>query len=288
MQQPLTPIIKNLLILNVVVFVLVQFVISDRAIVEMLIMYPPGDDKFRAWQVVTHAFMHADETHIIFNMLGLYFLGPMVEMRLGSKNFLILYFVSIFGALLFHLGSPSISTWQMQQAYEAFLANPDLQHFDSFFRGRDLNSLIYETYNGRGQVINRENAARIAGELQNQMAFGDNMEKTANEVGILMQEVIKNRRGAPMLGASGAVSGAVAAFAVIYPNLKLSPLFIPIGFKAKYFVPFIFLIDLALGILNFAGDNIAHFAHIGGAVTGAIIAYFLLKKLPPPNVQRWN
>jgi membrane associated rhomboid family serine protease len=56
---------------------------------------------FRPWSVVTYMFLHADLWHLLFNMLGLYFFGPRLETRLGSRRFLALYLVSgIAGALL--------------------------------------------------------------------------------------------------------------------------------------------------------------------------------------------
>lgn len=73
---------------------------------------------------------------------------------------------------------------------------------------------------------------------------------------------------AQMLGASGAIMGVTAAFAVMFPNVELMLIFLPIPVKAKYFVPFFLIIELFLGVANFNIDNIAHFAHLGGAVVG--------------------
>ena len=50
------------------------------------------------WQVLTSAFSHYDVLHIGFNMLALYFLGPMLEQVLGRLRFLAVYFVSAFTA----------------------------------------------------------------------------------------------------------------------------------------------------------------------------------------------
>ena len=74
-----------------------------------------------------------------------------------------------------------------------------------------------------------------------------------------------------MLGASGALYGVMTAFAVLYPNETMIFLFIPYPIKAKYLVPAIVGIDVILGVLDLQSDSIAHFAHIGGALSGFII-----------------
>lgn len=84
----------------------------------------------------------------------------------------------------------------------------------------------------------------------------------------------------PMLGASGALYGVMIAFAFFYPNEKLLFLFIPYPIKAKIIVPIILAIDLIGGFGSFSGDNIAHFAHLGGALTGyLVVKYWSWKKL---------
>jgi membrane associated rhomboid family serine protease len=75
----------------------------------------------------------------------------------------------------------------------------------------------------------------------------------------------------PMLGASGALYGVMTAFAVLYPNESMIFLFIPYPIKAKYLVPIIVGIDVIMGFVDLESDNIAHFAHIGGALFGLII-----------------
>jgi membrane associated rhomboid family serine protease len=74
----------------------------------------------------------------------------------------------------------------------------------------------------------------------------------------------------PMLGASGALYGVMTAFALLYPNESMIFLFLPYPIKAKYLVPIIVGLDIVLGILDLESDNIAHFAHIGGALFGFI------------------
>jgi membrane associated rhomboid family serine protease len=79
---------------------------------------------------------------------------------------------------------------------------------------------------------------------------------------------------APAVGASGAVMGILVAFGYLFPNTELYILFIPFPVKAKWAVIGYVAIDLFGGIANFSGDNIAHFAHLGGALTGFILVLF--------------
>jgi membrane associated rhomboid family serine protease len=76
---------------------------------------------------------------------------------------------------------------------------------------------------------------------------------------------------APALGASGAVMGIMAAFAFLFPNTPLILIPIPIPIKAKWMVLGYVLLDLFGGIGALPGDNVAHFAHLGGAITGFIL-----------------
>ncbi len=75
------------------------------------------------------------------------------------------------------------------------------------------------------------------------------------------------------LGASGAVFGCLAAFGYLFPN-SLIYLYFFIPVKAKWFVLFYGAMELWLGIRNSAGDNVAHWAHLGGALVGLILVWF--------------
>lgn len=76
---------------------------------------------------------------------------------------------------------------------------------------------------------------------------------------------------ASAVGASGAVMGVMVAFAYLFPNTPLMLMFIPVPVKAKWLILALVLIDLFGGVVRIQGDNIAHFAHLGGAITGFII-----------------
>lgn len=74
------------------------------------------------------------------------------------------------------------------------------------------------------------------------------------------------------VGASGAIFGCLAAFGYLFPN-SLIYIYFLFPIKAKWFVIIYGAIELALGVRNSAGDNVAHFAHLGGAITGIILIY---------------
>ena len=65
--------------------------------------------------------------------------------------------------------------------------------------------------------------------------------------------------------------GILAAFGYLFPNTEMIIIPIPVPVKAKYIVPIYILLELFLGVAQFAGDSIAHFAHLGGALFGFIL-----------------
>lgn len=76
-----------------------------------------------------------------------------------------------------------------------------------------------------------------------------------------------------VVGASGAVMGIMVAFALLFPNIELMFMFIPLPIKAKWIILGFVALDLFGGLNPTPGDNVAHFAHLGGAVTGFIIVF---------------
>ncbi|MGB1080687.1 MAG: rhomboid family intramembrane serine protease, partial [Flavobacteriaceae bacterium] len=89
-----------------------------------------------------------------------------------------------------------------------------------------------------------------------------------------------------MVGASGALYGVLVAFAFMFPNAELMLIFLPIPIKAKYFVPLILLMDLFFGFSSYSMGPIAHFAHVGGAITGFLMMWYW--KRNQFNQNRWN
>lgn len=80
------------------------------------------------------------------------------------------------------------------------------------------------------------------------------------------------------VGASGAIFGVLVAFGMMFPNVELMLIFLPIPIKAKYFIPIMMVLELFMGVQNFSWDNIGHWTHLGGAVVGFLFTYFWKKK----------
>jgi len=89
-----------------------------------------------------------------------------------------------------------------------------------------------------------------------------------------------------MVGASGALYGVLVAFAFMFPNAELMLLFLPIPIKAKFFVPLVLLLDLFFGFSSYSMGPIAHFAHVGGALTGFAMMWYW--KRNQFNQNRWS
>jgi membrane associated rhomboid family serine protease len=194
MFPPLTDVVKNLIIINVLMFI--GTAIAGEEIQNMLAVYYPMSDNFRPFQIVTHMFMHSNITgaHIFFNMLGLYMFGVPLEQRFGPQNFLFYYLSAGLGALILY-----------------FLS-------------------IY---------------------IQIQLEIPVNINSSA-------------------VGASGAIFGLLLGYGVLFADRTINLIFPPIAIKGKYFVLIFGAIELFMG---FSGKDtgVAHFAHIGGAITGFLI-----------------
>lgn len=83
---------------------------------------------------------------------------------------------------------------------------------------------------------------------------------------------------ASAIGASGAIMGVFAGFAYLFPNTPLYLMFIPIPIKAKWAMPGLIAIDVFSEIAPRLDDNVAHWAHIGGAITGLVLVLIWNKK----------
>jgi len=114
----LPPVTRNLLIANVVIFLL-QLALQDSttlALTQHFALWPIGPDQtgaapdgnvitagFRVWQLVTYAFMHGGFEHILFNMFALYMFGGAIELTFGPRKFIVYYFVCLIVAALAQL-----------------------------------------------------------------------------------------------------------------------------------------------------------------------------------------
>ncbi len=113
MSFDLPSVTRNLLIANVVVFLLQQ--VAGDTLMAYFALWPWGPDRvfqsasglvsigFRPWQLVTYAFMHGGFTHIAFNMIALFMFGGAIERTFGTRNFLVYYFVCAIAAAVAQL-----------------------------------------------------------------------------------------------------------------------------------------------------------------------------------------
>ena len=229
----LTPVIKNLIIINVLFFLAtISFQKLGIDLTNYLGLHQFQSPKFMPHQLVTHMFMHGSFTHLLFNMLGIFFLGVILEKVWGGKRFLTFYLITGLGAALTYLG-------YIQFQINALSNNIDPSQLPKILdliktQGADMLS---KGYNFKDPILSKING----------LIHGS------------------------MVGASGAVYGILLAFGMLFPNTQLMLLFPPIPIKAKYLVFILAVIALFLGILNQTGDNIAHFAHLGGMIFGFIL-----------------
>lgn len=111
MHQKLPPVVKNLIIINAIVWLAQVALYPGTDLTAMLGLWPIGAEEFRPWQVVTHMFAHAARDpagrvvfyHIFFNMFALWMFGRVLENIWGGKKFLIFYMICGLGAAAVHL-----------------------------------------------------------------------------------------------------------------------------------------------------------------------------------------
>ncbi len=104
------PVIKNLLILNGLVFLAGMTPFLGQALMQWFALWPLGASRlatgfagFLPWQLVTYSFLHGGFTHLLFNMFALWLFGVQIENTWGSRRFALFYFVCVVGAALIQL-----------------------------------------------------------------------------------------------------------------------------------------------------------------------------------------
>jgi membrane associated rhomboid family serine protease len=219
-SQVIPPVIKNLIILNVVVF-LIQKTMERTGSGWMENFFALHDIRsifFKPHQIVTYMFLHGGIGHIFWNMLILWMFGSILENFWGPKRFLTFYIVCGIGAALLHL---------------LVIYNELSPAFDS------LNSVP----------------------IHEQLAIRSDPHMNINEA---------------TLGASGAIFGCMVAFGLLFPN-SLVYIYFLIPVKAKWVVLAYVVYELFLGVQNNAGDNVAHWAHLGGGLFGLLLVFYWRK-----------
>ena len=119
------PAVQNLLIANCVVF-LAMTLLDENRIYELFALFPVPSRWFEIWQPVTYMFMHGDFSHLFFNMFALWMFGRGLEAEMGTKRFLVYYFVCGIGAALVQLGIAfiDINNYETYQALYSYLLTP--------------------------------------------------------------------------------------------------------------------------------------------------------------------
>ncbi len=110
------PVVKNLLLINVIVYAATKLLGFEGRITELFALHHWSSPYFKVWQPLTHMFMHFDNTHIFSNMFALWMFGSVLENRFGSKRFLNFYLISGIGASILYL---AVVTFQYGNAYFA-------------------------------------------------------------------------------------------------------------------------------------------------------------------------
>lgn len=246
----ITDTVKALIIINVLFYAGSMF--SGEVAYKLFSLYYFESPNFHFWQPLTHMFMHDSQSfmHILFNMFGLYMFGSPLEARWGRNKFLFFYFSAGIGAALIHT---MVNYYQVQSGVDALLAGGWSQ--------TDITNFLNTGTGGSRSILEVVSQAKI--------------------------DTIFSSYNVPAVGASGAIYGILVAFGMMYPNTELMLIFLPIPIKAKYFIPALLLIDLFSGLTGFSlfGQNIANWAHIGGALFGFIMAYYWKKN--SFNDKRW-
>ncbi len=232
-------VVKNLLIINALCF-LADISLETAfgiQIKEYLGLHYPAAEKFSPYQFITYIFMHGNFSHLLFNMFAFWMFGYALENYWGPKKFLIYFFVTGIGAALIHYLVVYFEIKPVLSVIDNFLQKPTLQNLNLI---QGYESVKSETY-----------MHEIIASLKRQrMEF--------------LNDFL-------VVGASGSVFGILLAFGMMFPN-TLIYLYFAIPVKAKYLVIGYGVLELYAGISK-QGDNVAHFAHLGGMIFG----FFLIK-----------
>ena len=239
-------IITQLLVINLIFFIGSQFSYSISRDIFSLFYFE--NDKFLYSQLVTHMFMHGNIMHLAFNMFALWMFGSTLVSIWGKNKFLFFYFSCGIGAAI-------------------------LQNYSNYVNVNSFMNILSDASFSQQQIVSILKTA----------TYPTYMLDFISESEILSAYSDFNT---PMIGASGAIYGIVVAFSFMFPNTKLMLLFPPVPVKAKYLVPGLIVVDLFFGLTSASIGSIAHFAHIGGAITGLLMMLYWKKS--QFNNRRWN
>lgn len=213
---------KNIILINVIMYVATMLLLKTKNIdlTDYFGLHYYLASDFKPHQFITYIFMHStsDVMHIVFNMLGVYMFGQVLEQVWGPRRYLIFYIVTGLGAAL------------TQYVIMHFEIQHNLSLFNEAIDATDVAYVKSDYINQKFEYLNRN----------------------------------------VIVGASGSLMGLLGAFGLLFPNTELLIYFLfPI--KAKWLVILYGSFELFSGIRNNPGDNVAHFAHVGGLVVGIIL-----------------
>ncbi len=245
-MRGISDLIKHLVIINVIFFF--STFIFGNIVYDLFALHYFENEKFEYCQLLSHMFMHGNINHILFNMFGLWMFGSPLEKMWGKNKFLFFYISAGLGA----------AALQMIMYYVQFSSISD-------------------------QIIQLGYGTDSLNKLLNEGLYDPRILEVVSESDLI--DLIKNYNSS-MVGASGAIYGILVAFALIFPNSELFILFLPFPIKAKFLVPILILGDIFFGFSSYSVGPIAHFAHIGGALTGFLIMWYWKKN--QFNKNRWD
>lgn len=264
------PVVKNLLIINGLMFLATlafqgSFGLDLR---DMLGLHYFQSEKFNPFQLVSYMFMHGDLGHIFFNMFAVWMFGSAIENAWGSKRFLIYYILTGFGAAFLHYVTIYIDIAPVISQMEAIIDQPTADtilaftdahpwgNYISQYQFPDMYAAVNDFYYNQAQALRLE---------------PDNEEALRNST-FFFQNYLEHFMNLPnVVGASGSLFGILLAFGMMFPNVRLFMIFLPIPIKAKYFVIGYGVMELVSAVQNNPGDNVAHFAHLGGMLFGFLL-----------------
>lgn len=257
----LTPAVKTLLLVNLVVH-LVVYISKSKLGIDLYTLgglhYITGDN-FGVHQFFTYMFLHSygDLWHLIGNMFGLFIFGPILEQEWGSKRFMTYYIITGLGAGILFMGVDYYEVKQLEHKIEIYADNPGANAF-------------YDLMHKNPELVGEDSKAANS-TLKNLRAYPGDPVFVKNSLETISDGYWSYINGKVMVGASGAIFGLILAMALLFPNLQFFLLFPPIPVKMKYLALFYGLYSAYQLYVNAPGDNVAHLAHLGGMLVGFIM-----------------